>query len=155
MKVKLFILTIASFVVISCNTKPKQSSSEPTPVEVAELEVEETLPLITVKTTVTGTGANQETKEEAITYDDAYFEISLNRTTNDAGVHYVATKYLERSTSLDNFKLVILSIADVNNEVVQFSSSTEFLNYMAEREYDLVEKTDFELRSDYVFKRKE
>jgi hypothetical protein len=67
----------------------------------------------------------------------------------------VALKQLERIVTLEDLKLVNLSLCDENGDEILFSNSTEFLNYMSDRKYELFEKTDHSLRTDYVFKRKE
>ncbi len=133
MKAKLLITLIAIGLLTSCNPKP-------------ELRVN------LKKSTMINDNPNH--KDSIYVEDSEYFEIGLYSYSNTKGITYSAKKDIEKPTTSEDFKMVTLSIVDASNKIVVYNNSTEFLNYMAERGYEMTDQEKLEFRTDYTFKKK-
>lgn len=112
------------------------------------------VPKLYIKTlTSTGVISNIEgavQKDTVSLYTDDYLEVSLNL--NTGGI-YKANRVIEQETHEENFKVVTFFISNEQGQVMTFKTSTEFLNYMSIRKYELVSKDEYEFRTDYIFKK--
>lgn len=82
-----------------------------------------------------------------------YFEIGLY--SYEGGDHFTTKKDLEDVIDLDhpqNTRSKYFEIVE-NDSLKSFSSSTEFLNYMSERGYEMVDQSKLRYHTDYTFKR--
>lgn len=89
-------------------------------------------------------------KDTVSLYTDDYLEISLNL--NTGGI-YKANRVIEQETHEENFKVVTFFISNEQGQVMTFKTSTEFLNYMSIRKYELVSKDEYQYRTDYMFRK--
>ncbi len=100
----------------------------------------------------TGVNENQKTIDSVYTVETDYFEISLYLLEGGSG--FMAQQEIEKPTSMENFRYKRLYVVDASEEPREFTTSTDFLNYMAERGYQMQDQEKFEYRTDYIFKRK-
>ena len=133
MKAKLLITLIAIGLFTSCNPK-------------SELRVN-------LKTS-TLVNDNPNHKDSIYVVNSEYFEIGLYSYTDLQNVTYSAKKEIEQSNISEVFKMVTLSVVDASNKDVVYNNSTEFLNYMSERGYEMTDQEKFKYRTDYTFKKK-
>ena len=94
------------------------------------------------------------TSDDYLTSD--YFEISLEQYSDDKDNHkyFLARKVLEEPKSVGDFKMEFLTITDDNSENIQFSNSTEFLNFMSKNGYEMQSQEKYKYRTEYTFKKK-
>lgn len=78
-------------------------------------------------------------------FQDEYFEIEL---CSVAGKDYIAEKFLSRNP------VHLIRIVDENGEVQRFTDSTQFLNYMLERGYEMADQTKRPYCTAYTFMRR-
>jgi hypothetical protein len=110
-------------------------------------------PQVFVKlSTTTGVNEKQITKDSNYVIENDYFEVGLYSV--GQGKSYIAEKEIEEPRSIENFKSVTLYIVDSTQNPISFKSSTEFLNYMSERGYEMVDQEKLKYHTDYTFKRK-
>lgn len=142
----IFILII--FIILGCgDTTTKQNSSpESIKKETATAEKE----LFVNKLTASIIDGKEDRKEEKLKINDEYFEISFAKQFE----HYIAVKDLENSILGNDITLVSISIVDEAGQLVKFNNSTEFLNHMSDRGYEMVSETKGKSQTNYTFKRK-
>jgi hypothetical protein len=108
------------------------------------------------KTTITEVG-NENIKTVSDSYlNSDYFEINLVMYSNekDESKYYLAQKDLVKPEIGKDFKMEVLKIVDQNNEEMQFTNSTDFLNFMSQNGYEMQLQEKKEYRIEYTFKKK-
>ncbi len=80
---------------------------------------------------------------------DAYFEIELNLLAENN--EYVASKDVEK-ISVGN--VATIYITNQNGTAIHFKNTTELLNYMSKRGYDMISQSKKQYGYNYTFKRK-
>lgn len=84
--------------------------------------------------------------------DSDYFEIRISQTNDSLGnMCYVATRDLEKSNNPFLYKWI--TITNKKGELIYFKSSTDFLNFMSQRKYDLADQHPNKYGNSYTFKR--
>ncbi len=147
---KIFRSIAVIILIVSCQPKVKEGSSQDSKQTLS-------IPKLYIKTTeINGVDKKRIEKSEITIVTSHYFEISLlTQTHSDGSVSYVPNKQLISPVSLDNYKSKdFYIVADEKGSAKLFESTTEFLNYMSEREYDLVDQKESKHRIDYTFKKK-
>jgi hypothetical protein len=137
----------------ACNTKQSQESSTAPPVEEVAKQPER---LRLYLNRVVGTPQGK--RDSVRVYESAYLETTLSMYSGaaDGSTSYRAGRKLEDNfKSKTDYKFVWDNVTNEDGSDLKFKSSTDFLNYMADRGYDLVSKKDNQYSSDYIFKRKE
>jgi len=81
---------------------------------------------------------------------DDYFEISLDLLAKSD--KYMANKKIGEFNVKGPIHLVQLYVVDSTGQNIHFSGTTEFLNFMSERDYELVSQMNKEYGTDYTFK---
>lgn len=151
------ILTFALLFLISCQPGNSENSGDETEKDEAvteEVQNSTSGPkLYILTTTAVGTDENQVKTDSLSEITSEYFEVGLYLL-SDGNKGYVATKKIEEPTSLENFRYVFFNVTDENGETQYFKSSTEFLNYMAERDYVMQAQEKDKYHTDYVFKKR-
>lgn len=84
---------------------------------------------------------------------DEYFEIKLSSVTPKSGEKYYLAKR-EIELVPNPFKMVDLYIVAYDNKPEKFKGSTELLNYMAARGYEMASERKNKYGGDYTFKKK-
>lgn len=87
-------------------------------------------------------------------YSDSYLEISLS-ISNDDENKYIAAETIKKA-KIDNtgeFTRTQIYIVNESGEDVLFNTSTEFLNYMADRGYHMENKEEGKYSTKYTFKK--
>lgn len=103
--------------------------------------------------TIEGTKKNEKTTKKTEVIDSDYFEIGLFLLVDKSkGFH--AKIEIEKPESIDNFRKVFAQIADERDSAIYFKGSTEFLNYMSERGYLMVDQVKKKYSTDYTFQKK-
>jgi hypothetical protein len=100
-----------------------------------------------------GTGDKAINKDSMTIVNSPYFEISITSVNN--GEKYMATKQIEKPQVGKIFKSVTLNLVDSSGTVIYFKESTEFLNYMEARGYNMVDQEKQRFGSDYTFKKRD
>lgn len=102
--------------------------------------------------------ANQK-KGEKMTVDNKtsivnsdYFEIGLGIMGDNKT--YMTNKEIEKPTMADDFHSVSISITDEKGDLIKFSGTTEFLNFMSSHGYEMVDQVKNKYGADYTFKKK-
>jgi uncharacterized lipoprotein YajG len=132
--------------ITSCNNTPKTSSKTDTPKISSKTEK------LFIKTvSATGTGENQKSTETISEVTSDYFEIKLAALTD---VGYGAQKDVITPEVGKEFKYVFFYIVNEDGSNIKFTTSTEFLNYMSLRGYEMVDQIKNEYGTDYIFKKK-
>ena len=70
------------------------------------------------------------------------------------GKIFKAEKYLEKDFSGENIKAVFMTIVGEDGEFIEFKNSMEFLNFMSERGYEMIEKNEESYVTFFTFKKK-
>lgn len=86
------------------------------------------------------------------TVTNPYFEVTLSSV--NGGAYHIAGKELSKSWKDDTLRLTSFFVVDSVGTVVQFNGATEFLNYVAQRGYDLTDQKQGRYSIDYTFKRR-
>lgn len=111
------------------------------------------IPQVFVKlSTTTGVDEKRMTKDSNYVIETDYFEVGLYSV--GQGKSYIAEKEIEEPKSIENFKSVTLYVVDSTQNPISFNNSTEFLNYMSERRYEMVDQQKLKYRTDYTFKKR-
>jgi len=136
-KTLLFTLSILLLIISSCNNAPESSSNSEK---------------LYIKTSTTiGVGENQWSTEAVSEVTSDYFEVSLSSLTDHV---YEGEKILEKPISTKNFKYVFFVISDKDGNQIKFKESTEFLNFMFARGYEMVDQVKNDYGADFTFKKK-
>ena len=105
-----------------------------------------------IKTTsATGVDKNQIKTDSISEITSDYFEIRLGLLTTGG---YGASKDVITPEVDKEFKYVFFYIVNADGSNIKFTTSTEFLNYMSARDYELVNQIPNNYGADYTFKRK-
>ena len=128
----------------SCNINQSESQS-------TDINSDENSTLYIKSVEATGTDTSQ-MKINVSSVSSDYFEIGLEEAGN--GSHYVAEKTIEQKMSMDNFKSSFFFIVNKKGEQMKFKTSTEFLNFMSARDYEMVDQAKKRYGIDYTFKKK-
>ena len=131
MRNMLFLLVIFYHAVICCNFS-------------------DTTPKIYIKTT-TLIGQNKSDSLSIVNTD--YFDVGLCQFV-DRSKGYYAGKDIENPTSTENFRSIFFKVSNEDGSELYFKTSTEFLNFMSERKYEMVSQTTSKYCTDYTFKKK-
>lgn len=67
---------------------------------------------------------------------------------------YTAEKKIVKPVVGRDFKSVSLNITDKDGNILNFKSSTDFLNFMSECNYEIVAQTKYKYYTEYTFKRR-
>lgn len=129
MKTNILLLAIALF--ISCNQTEKL--------------------YIRTYTTITEDG-KQVTTDTVSAVNGDYFDIDLNSVNN--GEHYIGSKNIESPTSMENFRLIRVAVTDDKGDVLKFKSTTDFMNFMSVRGFEMKDQKDKRYGTAYTFKKK-
>lgn len=133
---------------ISCAPKSEQIKEQSQEPKV----VKEVHKILVKFTSVTDVDGKQISKDTIKALDTEYFEIGLSSISK--GTSYIAQRDIEQSKVGQPFHSEYLSIVHGDGNVVHFNDSNEFLNYMSERGYELVDQSKSKYRTDYTFKKK-
>ena len=130
---KTIILLLLTVLIVSCSKKNE-------------------LPGLFIKTSdVKGVDENQVRKDTITKFALDYLEVGLN--SYDGGF-FKAKKDLVKPESLGDFKMKFYFIADSLGKEIEFENSTEFLNFMSARGYEMADQVKHQYRIDYTFKRR-
>lgn len=136
-------------VAVGCGSKQVQELQAEAPVENPAPPPE--LPALLVKKFTTVKDVNTDTTYQVL---DAYFEIALSSVTKDEGRHYIAVRDIERPRVGKPYRSVSIALIDSAEQILKFKDSTDFLNFMAARGYDMVSDKPNKFGSEYTFKKK-
>jgi hypothetical protein len=104
-------------------------------------------------TTVTGVDDNRVVVDTTTMVDSDYFEVTLSVMGVDLANYYVGGKDFEEGQSVKDSTWRHFDIVE-NDSIVTFNGSGEFMKYMSERGYKMVDEQRNEYSNDYTFKRK-
>ncbi len=138
---------------LSCGNTT-QKSDEIQDEKVVTNQTNQELPKLVIKTTAASNQGDE--KEEQVTineYFDAYFEMDLTQYL-DVNRGFKAQKIVKKNVTTEGFSVVFNEIVDDNENVLDFKSTTDFLNYMDARGYEMVEKKETSSKIQLTFKRK-
>lgn len=144
MKSLIFTLSFSLIIIISCGTITKRSSGY------------EKLFIKTISYTDIGSEQVKTETTSEITSD--YFEVGLRFKYGLESLsegQYIAIKDIIRPSSHENFKNVFFNIVDKDGNLIVFSTTTDLLNFMSVRGYEMIDQLKNEDGVDYTFKRKE
>ena len=150
------ILIITINAILACS--PKQSETQT--LDSTEVQKSKAIPILYIQTvTVIGTGDKQKTTKEITTINSDYFEVSLssygNVNPNKAGDSgFRAGKEIENPKIDAEFRYVFFDITDKDGTILDFKTSTDFLNFMSERGYEMIDQIKSKYHTDYTFKKK-
>ena len=96
-------------------------------------------------------GSEMKTTKTMSEISSDYFEVSL-ASQIDGG--YLAQKDVIKPIPGQPFKAKFFQISEKNGTLINFMTSTEFLNFMSAHGYELVNQIPGEYGGDYTFKRK-
>ncbi len=86
-------------------------------------------------------------------FNEDYFEIELAKM--EGGSYSIATKGIEENTSTGLPTAFITIVPDEkSSDPIHFKESTEFLNFMSDHGYEMVEQKEYKLKNTYTFKKK-
>lgn len=100
---------------------------------------------------ITGSGPNQIEKETIGIINTDYFEVKLHAQTTGG---FLAQKTIVEPKIHETFKYVFFTIVKEDGTKINFPTSTEFLNFMSARGYDMVSQLEDQYGNFYTFKRK-
>jgi len=133
-KLGLLSLIMMSIIMTSCNQQKNEK------------------PRLYIKTvTVIGIDENQIETDTITIIDYDYFEIGLYLRTDEG---FMTNKDVIKATSIENYKAVEFRIVQEDGSNIMFKSSTEFLNFMSKRGYDMIDQLKSKYHTDYTFKKK-
>lgn len=104
-------------------------------------------------TTATGVDDNQVVVDTTTMVDSDYFEVTLSVMGIGLATYYIGSKDIEKGQSVEDFRWKYFNIVE-NDSIVKFNGSGEFINYMSERGYEMVDEQRNKYSNDYTFKRK-
>jgi len=106
---------------------------------------------VIIKTTTRQSIQGKKTEDSVVgVLNTDYIEISLD--SYDNAQHYEANKDLEKTyKSTTDYKFVLLKVIDNQGNPIQFKTSTDFLNFMSEKGYKMVDQKKGEYNIDYTF----
>lgn len=142
----LALLLVFSFILASCSNSNNSNDNN-------SAEKEKKSNLFAKKLTVVGTGEEKKRTEDVSKIKSDYFEISLSLL-SDSDM-YIATRDLEKPSSMENFRMVVLTITNKEGEDIKFKGTTEFLNFMSEKGYEMVDQEKSKYSTSYTFKKKD
>lgn len=111
-------------------------------------------PKIYIKTTtIKGLLANSQKEYNTTELKSDYFEIGLY--SYSAG-YYTTKRELKNMVDEKNLNNSIMQFLEIveKDSVKQFINTTQFLNYMSEGGYEMVDQSKLKYRTDYTFKKK-
>ena len=132
MKIKLLVI-VSFFFLFSCQSNTQES-------------------LLINTRTVTGSGENSKVTSVISTIESDYFEVTLSELSDEP--KFIAKKDLIEPSSMENYKYVFFNISDEEGENLKFDTSADFLNFMSERGYNLVDQVKNKYGGDYTFQKK-
>jgi thioredoxin-related protein len=147
---KIFYKTLVAIVLIA-SACSNNNSNQNNPSNTNSKEASSTnKELFVNKLTASIVDDKEERKEELLKINDEYFEINLEKQNQ----HYIAVKDIENIVSGSNIKHVSISIVDDSGQLIRFNNSTEFLNHISDRGYELVNQKNDNDKTHYTFKKK-
>ena len=109
-------------------------------------------PLIHIKTTTAIGAGDEQVKSEKVTQVTSnYFEVKLSVLADDP--NSIAGGTIEQSGVGEPFKYVFFNIVSADEEVIKFKTPTEFLNFMTEHRYEMVDQKKSQNSTDYTFRK--
>ncbi len=99
--------------------------------------------------------SNNQVKKDTLTVvDSEYFEVGLYA--YEEGEYYEAQQILVKPDygAGEDFKTKYYFVTDSLGKEIEYKNSTEFLNFMSARGYDMTDQAKHEWHTDYTFKRK-
>lgn len=152
MKIKLLVI-ISLVYLLSCQSNTQESKAgNSEQKEKIENQKELNKQLFISTRTVTGTEENRKDTSVITRIESDYFEVTLSKLSEEP--KFIATKKLIEPSSMENFKYVYFNITDEEGENFKFDTSVDFLNFMSERGYNLVDQVKNKYGGDYTFKKK-
>lgn len=111
-------------------------------------------PPIYIKTTkIKGTEGKEHRMDSISTLTSEYFKIKLE--SMQSGKFYIAEESIKQVIINKDIDFEFLNIVDEKGKKLEFKNSTEFLNFMAERGYEMKEQIEKKFSFNYTFKRKD
>ena len=146
--IKSIIILCCSSVLVSCDSN--QTNSKKNETEEKKLsEDNNKKPLGLYIKTSTTIGNVSSCDSTQITSE--YFEVRLGEV---EGQGYRAEKVIEEAIPGKKFKYVFFIVIDKDGHIPYFKSSADFLNYMSERGYAMIDQIKNKYGADYTFKKK-
>lgn len=108
--------------------------------------------LYILTSTINGLDEKQVRKDSLTMVDSDYFEVSLESMAN--GTLFKARKELSKPSIGKEFHMGYFEVVDGNGKSLRFKTSSEFLNFMSLKGYDMADQTKSKYQTDYTFKRK-
>lgn len=152
---KIFNYSIVLLILFSsCQSNTQNSSSKNTEQNTVNSNQEGINPklFISTRTRIAIKGIETDSSIVSIINSD-YFEVRLSSLADEA-------KFIARNNTINayedggNFKFVDFTIANKTGKSYKFETNTDFLNFMSERGYDLVDQIKNKYSVDYTFKKK-
>jgi len=133
-------------IIISC-TRCSENNS------VTNKNIKDTFPVLYItKQTFTDVNGKLIQKDSTALMDSAYFNMSLHYTGEKKG--HIAKKDIGGNNALENFREEFVIISDKNGQPVYYKGTVDFLNYMSEHGYDVMDQKVGNYVIDYRFKRR-
>lgn len=147
------IITVNTF--LACNSKQSEIQNS----DSGKIQAK-AIPVLYIQTiTAVGTGDKQKMTKAITIINSDYFEVSLNSFGNvnpnqagDSG--FRAGKEIESPKIDVEFRSVFFDVTDKDGTILEFKTSTQFLNFMSERGYEMVDQIKSKYHTDYTFKKK-
>jgi hypothetical protein len=130
------------FILNSCNNTPKNSSTN---------NSKKTEKLYIKTISATGVDKNQVKTETISEVTTDYFEVGLGSLTTGG---YSGQKDIITPEVGKEFKFVFFYIVKKDGSNITFTTSTEFLNFMSARGYEMVDQLKNNYGADYTFKKR-
>lgn len=109
---------------------------------------------ITIKTTtVKGQSGREQRKDSISIVSSEYFNVNLESVNN--GEFYVARESVRESIVGSEIDFELINVVDDKGKELRFKDSTQFLNFMGERGYEMKEQKEKKFSFSYTFKRKD
>ena len=155
MKTQIILITY-SLILFSCNSNQNDSKTIENKQELVNTKNSNSKNNYLYTKTCTGTAkGNSDVKvvtDPVTIFSSDYFEVGLYIMGDNES--YTAQKTLQEPVVGEDFKSITLYMTDKNGNIINFKSTTDFLNFMSEHNYDLVDQTKSKYRTDYTFKKK-
>lgn len=149
MKKHLVSIMLIFSLLIACTNEKKEVTQKPNETN----EIVPTPKLYVQTVTIVGVDENEKTSKKSTVIDSDYFEIGLfSLVDKSKGFH--AKIDIEKPESIDNFRMVFAQIVDERDSAIYFRGSTEFLNFISERGYKMIDQVKKKYSTDYTFQKK-
>ena len=144
-------LSFLIFFLFSCNqpVSNQNENKKDTKTDSSRLASKE----IFIKTAITTENSSKKDLDSIISYSSIhsnYFEVALYSMEHGG---YMAEKVTDESLVGEPFRMTLFVITDIKRNPIRFKSSTDFLNFMSEHDYNMVTEMKSKYRTDYTFKK--